>query len=128
MANQVNVKLDIGHEASRVKIPLTLDRVIFYIRQQGFDEYTTNGLIKLASNTPSGALGSFRKNFNLMINRVRAQRKKELGGEIEEAAEQESPSEVPIEISQRQVQDPAEENKGAVHFQEESDPDLVERV
>ena len=59
---------------------LTLDTVKEWIRLQGFDEYTTNGLIELASRYPTQALPSFRRNFNLMIQRVRAKRRLEQRG------------------------------------------------
>lgn len=56
---------------------LTLDKVIDFIRSHNFDEYTTKGLIDLASAYPNNALSSFRKNFNLMVQRVRAKRIKD---------------------------------------------------
>lgn len=59
---------------------LTLDNVKEMIRNHGLDEYTTNGLIELASKYPTQALPTFRKNFNLMIQRVRAKRKLEQRG------------------------------------------------
>ena len=62
---------------------LTLDDVIKMIKLQGYDEYTTNGLIALASRYPTQALPNFRKNFNLMLQRVRAKRKLEQRGEEE---------------------------------------------
>jgi hypothetical protein len=82
---------------------LTLKTVIEWIRMQGLDEYTEEGLIESASKYPTQALPSFRKNFNLMIQRVRQQRKKELGQveeEVKEIQDAESESEVrndPIE-------------------------------
>ena len=84
MSNQINAKIDIPekfkiHDKKRVgpNRQLTLERVISYIQKHGFDEYTTNGLIDLASSYPTNALPSFRKNFNLMIARVRQKRKEE---------------------------------------------------
>ena len=56
---------------------LTLDMISEWIRLQGFDEYTTKGLIELASKYPTQALPTFRRNFNLMIARVRAKRQEE---------------------------------------------------
>jgi len=61
----------------RIRRLLTLDHMIQYIQQQELDEYTTNGLIALAESYPTNALPSFRKNINVMINRVRARRRKE---------------------------------------------------
>jgi hypothetical protein len=58
---------------------ITLERLSEWIQKQELDEYTTKGLIELASRYPNSSLGSFKKNFNLMINRVRAKRKKEQG-------------------------------------------------
>lgn len=64
---------------------LTFDIISEWIKVQGFDEYTTNGLIELASKYPTQALPSFRRNFNLMVARVRGKRKLEQRG-IEENA------------------------------------------
>jgi hypothetical protein len=61
----------------RIRRLLTLDNIILYIQQQELDEYTTNGLIALAEKYPTNALPSFRKNINIMINRVRTRRRKE---------------------------------------------------
>jgi hypothetical protein len=74
-----------GKSDSQLRIPLTLKRVSEWIRLQGFDEYTTDGLIKIASRYPDSALNHFRRNFNLMIQRVRAQRKLEQRGDEENA-------------------------------------------
>ena len=60
---------------------LTLDDLVKMIKLQGLDEYTTNGLIELASRYPTQALPSFKRNINLMIQRVRAKRKLEQRGE-----------------------------------------------
>jgi hypothetical protein len=68
---------------------LTFDMISDWIRMQGFDEYTTNGLIDLASRYPTQALPSFRRNFNLMIARVRAKRQEE----------QNPPSNTPEEVT-----------------------------
>jgi hypothetical protein len=62
---------------------LTFDTISEWIKLQGFDDYTTNGLIELASKYPTQALPSFRKNFNLMIERVRAKRRQESTGQTE---------------------------------------------
>ena len=55
---------------------LTLGIISEWIRMQGFDEFTEQGLIDIASKYPHSALKSFRKNFNLMIARVREDRRK----------------------------------------------------
>lgn len=67
--------------SSRLQRQLTLEIITEWIKIQGFDEYTTNGLIELAERYPTQALPSFRKNFNIMIERVRAKRRKEARGE-----------------------------------------------
>ena len=84
MSNQINAKIEIpekfkNFDKKRVgpNRQLTLERVVMYIKKHGFDDYTTNGLIELASSYPTNALPSFRKNFNLMIARVRQKRKEE---------------------------------------------------
>jgi len=64
---------------------LTFDVISDWIKVQGFDEYTTDGLIELASKYPTQALPSFRRNFNLMVARVRGKRKLEQRG-VEENA------------------------------------------
>jgi hypothetical protein len=68
---------------------LTLEIISDWIKIQGFDEYTTQGLIDLASKYPTQALPSFRKNFNIMIERVRAKRRKEIKGQENETPESE---------------------------------------
>ena len=67
---------------------LTFEMICDWIKIQGFDEYTTNGLIELASKYPTQALPHFRRNFNLMIARVREQRRKDQGGAKQEVQEQ----------------------------------------
>lgn len=71
-----------GKSSSRLQRQLTLEVVIEWIKIQGFDEYTTNGLIKLAEKYPTQALPNFRRNFNLMIERVRQKRKQEMNGKF----------------------------------------------
>ena len=78
---------DVQHIRAKVVVPgrsnykfqrqLTLDTVCDWIRLQRLDEYTTNGLIELARGYPTQALPAFRKNFNIMIQRVRQKRRKE---------------------------------------------------
>ena len=69
-----------GKEKGRgLQRQLTFQKISEWIRLQGLDNYTTDGLIELAAKYPTQALPNFRKNFNLMIQRVRQQRKKELG-------------------------------------------------
>lgn len=81
-ASRMQVKVDIGQSNRPGPQKLvTLGRVVEWIRKQDFDEYTQNGLIDLAATYPTSALPSFRRNFNLMIQRVRAKRKKEQNGE-----------------------------------------------
>ena len=63
---------------------MTLEVVTEWIRLQGLDEYTTQGLIEMAGRYPTQALPSFRKNFNLMIARVRAKRQEEQNQPINE--------------------------------------------
>lgn len=69
-----------GKSGSRLQRQLTLDVITDWIKIQGFDDYTTNGLIELAKRYPTQALPSFRRNFNLMIERVRSKRRKEQAG------------------------------------------------
>lgn len=71
-----------GKSSSRLQRQLTLEVVIEWIKIQGFDEYTTNGLIKIAEKYPTQALPNFRRNFNLMIERVRQKRKQEMNGKF----------------------------------------------
>lgn len=66
-----------GKGSGRLQRMLTFEMISNWIKLQGFDEYTTNGLIELASKYPTQALPSFRKNFNLMIERVRQKRRQE---------------------------------------------------
>lgn len=69
-------------KSSVLKRQLTFSIISDWIKLQGLDEYTTNGLIEMASKYPTQALPSFRKNFNIMINRVREKRRNEIRGEI----------------------------------------------
>ena len=90
--NQINAKVSLPStlKDKTRKGPnrlLTFDIISGWIKLQGFDEYTTNGLIELASKYPTNALPSFRKNFNLMIARVRQQRKLEQQGELPQQTE-----------------------------------------
>ncbi len=56
---------------------MTLGVITEWIRLQGLDEYTTQGLIEMAGKYPTQALPHFRRNFNLMIARVRVKRQEE---------------------------------------------------
>ncbi len=90
MSNKINMGVSVLNEGTKQTGPLrqlTLERVSQWIKLQGFDEYTTEGLIAMAAKYPTQALPSFRKNFNLMIQRVRAQRKKERGQDANASAE-----------------------------------------
>ncbi len=85
MGDSVSAKVHIpGSEADKTRRgpnrQLTYDIVCQWIRLQGMDEYTTNGLIEMASKIPTSALHHFRKNFNLMIARVRQARNEEQRG------------------------------------------------
>lgn len=84
MGEPTSIKASIsvpGKSNGRFSIPLTLETVSKWIKLQGFDNYTTEELIKLAEKYPTHALPGFRKNFNLMVERVRIKRKKELHAE-----------------------------------------------
>jgi len=88
--NMVDVKVQIPSKGrmkgdNQLQRLLTFDIISDWIRMQGLDEYTTEGLIELASKYPTQALPSFRRNFNLMISRVRGKRKLEQRG-LEENA------------------------------------------
>jgi len=82
---KINVSVaNSGHNRGRILSGMTLDKMIGYIRAQGLDDYTTNGLIDLASRYPTAALNSFRRNINVMIQRVRSKRRKETETETDE--------------------------------------------
>ncbi len=90
MSNSVDVKVKIPSKGrfkgdNVLQRQLTFEIISDWIKIQGFDEYTTNGLIELAAKYPTQALPSFRRNFNLMVARVRGKRKLEQRG-IEENA------------------------------------------
>lgn len=70
-----------GKSNGKLQKMLTLEMITDWIKMQGFDEYTTNGLIEMAERYPTQALPSFRRNFNLMIERVRVKRRKEARGQ-----------------------------------------------
>lgn len=82
-ASHMNVKVEADSVTSTRGKPtrmITLDVVIAWIKTQQLDDYTTKGLIEIASTYPTAGLATFRRNFNLMLQRVRAKRKKEQGG------------------------------------------------
>jgi hypothetical protein len=82
MGNQIQAKIDMPGQQNRPgpSRQLTLDIITEWIKAQHMDEYTTNGLIELASRYPTNALPSFRRNFQLMIARVRQKRREEQSG------------------------------------------------
>ncbi len=77
-----------GKSSSRLQRQLTLETIVNWIKIQGFDDYTTQGLIKLAEGYPTQALPSFRRNFNVMVERVRQKRKIEMRGKTETLTEE----------------------------------------
>lgn len=89
-ASSIRAKVEIPGKGkdSKLQRQLTLGVISDWIRIQGFDEYTTEGLIELASRYPTQALPSFRKNFNIMIDRVRQKRRAETRGEVETDTEE----------------------------------------
>jgi len=90
-ASSLSVSVSAGSNGKRGSVSrmLTLERVIEWINHQKLDEFTTNGLVALASKYPDNALPLFKKNFNLMLQRVRATRQKE-GDVRNEVIEQET--------------------------------------
>jgi hypothetical protein len=83
--NRLNMNVRVTAESHGRKTSIsrlfTLDLLISWIKKMNVDEYTINGLIALASKYPAAALPSFRKNINLMIQRVQLQRQKDQQGE-----------------------------------------------
>lgn len=99
MADKINMNVSVKGK-SRSKnfvLPLTLDRLIVWIKGQNLDEYLTVRLIEMASKFPTHALPQFRKNFTLMLNRVHAERKTE---EIEKGIRSEKSSEKSPEVKE----------------------------
>lgn len=79
-ASRLDVKISMPGDEDRPKRPgrlLTLEQVMNWIRLQELDEYTYTGLEKIISRYPTHALPSIKRNFNTLVNRVRAQRRKE---------------------------------------------------
>lgn len=75
-ASHIQVKVSLGqNDTKNFSKMVTLERVIEWIKRQELDDYTTKGLIEAASKYPTAALSSFHKNFNIMLQRVRAKRK-----------------------------------------------------
>jgi hypothetical protein len=86
MSELSKMQLNVSHGSNNsppLKRVESLDRTVQWIIRQGHDEYTTKGLIELAQNYPTSALPMFRKNYQLMLNRVRAKRKKEVKENVE---------------------------------------------
>jgi hypothetical protein len=119
-----------GSSGGYVKRHLTLDRISEWIRLQGFDEYTTNGLIELAERYPTQALPSFRKNFNLMIQRVRQKRKQETEQPVDdrpigELPLGESPAVVVKDDWEKETQDENQSNEGGDSSEQRSDGEVT---
>jgi len=89
---------------------LTFDIITDWIKKQGLDEYTTNGLIELASRYPTQALPSFRRNFNLMIQRVRQKRREEQN-QPEDVVEEIIPIETPVAATEEPVVEESTESE-----------------
>jgi hypothetical protein len=91
-ASKLNISISAGQEGrpKRIIKQVTLARVIQWIESHGHDEYTTKGLVELASRYPTAALPSFQKNYQILLNRVRAKRNQEQGGSNGSAIEEES--------------------------------------
>lgn len=87
-----------GKGKTRLVRHLTFEMISEWIRLQGFDEYTTNGLIEMASKYPTQALPSFRKNFNCMIERVRVKRRAEIQNATVNQFEKDKNDEETVEI------------------------------
>jgi hypothetical protein len=98
--------------SSRVGRQLTFEMISEWIHLQGFDEYTANGLIELASRYPTHALPSFRKNFNLMIQRVRQKRKQEQGQPVDERPAGEKPLGENPEVCEKEELDESQSSIG----------------
>lgn len=82
-AQNFDFKISIPNAKHRVPVKrlYTLDTLKEWIRDQGFDDYTVKGLIEMASKYPNPALPKFAENINVMLNRVRNKRRKELSNE-----------------------------------------------
>ena len=101
MTNKINMGVSAFDEPRRKSGPLlelTHDRLCDYIKMLNLDDYTAEGLIKLASTYPTQALPSFRRNINLMIQRVHAKRKIENEGEQNGNTESDTTKNNQIEI------------------------------
>ena len=85
-AQQIRASVYVPGDTKRPRFQrqITLDIICDWIRKQGLDDYTTQGLIRLAERYPTQALPNFRRNFNVMIQRVRQQRKQEQTQPIDE--------------------------------------------
>ncbi len=79
-AGRLDIKISLPGDEERPRRPgrlLTLNQVLSWIKLQELDDYTYNGLEKIISKYPTHALPSIKKNFNTLVNRVRAERRKE---------------------------------------------------
>jgi hypothetical protein len=87
MSNKINLGMTVVGDSSKkstIHPQLTLDRLIQWIKNRELDEYTTQGLIDLAKGYPTHALPNFRRNFAVMLSRVRSKRTREQGIEKSE--------------------------------------------
>jgi hypothetical protein len=76
-----------SNRKSNISRLFTLETLIQWINLLELDDYTRNGLVEIASRYPATALPYFKKNINLMIQRVRAKRIKDQLGEESNAEE-----------------------------------------
>lgn len=82
MPESLNAKVNVpGKGKTKLQRQLTLEVIIDHIKKQTYlDEYTINGLIDIANRYPTQAFPAFKRNFNMMIERVRNKRRQELKG------------------------------------------------
>jgi hypothetical protein len=90
-ATNLSIKIAGGssNDSGNAQRVITLDRIKEWIDTLPYDDYTKKGLIELASRYPTAALPSFKKNFNVMVQRVFKKRREEMIGAENGSGEEE---------------------------------------
>lgn len=129
-AGRMTIKIDIGQpDRPGPKKIVTLKSIIEWIKRKQLDSYTQNYLIEVASRYPTAALPFFGKNFNIMLQRARAQRWKDQSETIESPTEIFEEEKKPARIVEKEPYQPTRrplfdesENSNESNYEPVQDP------
>lgn len=71
MSDAERINLRVGNKPKHFQRTITFDNVVSIIKAKEYDEYVTNGLIKVAKRYPSNALTSFLRNMDVYAANVK---------------------------------------------------------